>query len=103
MLRKHVNDPKCAETLVYTWSQLGEIARPDDLQLILLTLVDNLCHANIFIRQTTVIAINRLARTSGQSTYMLFSPYMRHVSIQILDRAQKKPELINTFASILGL
>lgn len=102
MLRKQSGDAKSAETLLLIWSSLGRISRPDDMQLILLTLVDHLCHQNIFIRQSTVLAINKLASALNQSTYMLFSPYMRYISIQILDRSEKQPELINAFSNILG-
>lgn len=93
MLRKHSTNHHIAESLVSTWALLGRSARPEDMQLILVTLVDSLCDSNIFIRQMTVVAIHGLATHLGCSTYMLFSPFMRHISVQILDRNEKQPEL----------
>lgn len=85
-----------------TWALLGRSARPEDMQLILVTLVDALCDRNIFNRQMTVVAIHSLTAHLKCSAYMLFSPFMRHISVQILDRSETQPELMTRFASLLG-
>lgn len=102
MLRKHSQNRAITESLVSTWALIGRSARPEDMQLILVTLVDSLCDSNIFIRQMTIVALYGLATHLKCSTYMLFSPFMRHISVQILDRSEKQPELINKFAALLS-
>lgn len=102
MLRRHMSATRLLGSLIMTWADLGAVTRPDDLQLVLITLVDCLCNPNMFVRQTTIAAICRLANALGCSTYMLFSPYMRHISAQVLDRSEKHTDFIITFSRILG-
>lgn len=102
MLRRHTANKKLSDTLIITWADLGLKARPEDLQLILVTLVEYFCDANMFVRQSATAAIYRLASASNVSAYMLFSPYMRHISVQILNRSEKHQDLITNFSQLLG-
>lgn len=103
ILRRHMAVARLSESLISSWGQLGVIARPEDLQLVLITLVDYLCNNNMFIRQTAMATLYDLASGLNQSTYMLFSPYMRHISIQVLDRSAQNKDFISTFSRMLGI
>ena len=93
---------KYAETNLSTLVEVGRRAKLDERQFVLMKLVDYLSHKNSLVRHTAITSIHRLARSSNDTPWTLFSPYLRHISIHVLRRSASQPQLIAVFANLVG-
>ncbi|BFZ53960.1 serine/threonine-protein kinase M1 [Savitreella phatthalungensis] len=102
-LRQLARTPRFAARALLGLELVGMVANESDLLPILLELTTLLCTGASMIREATVMRVRSLAQARGKTIWALFSPHMRMVSVQVMEMSHKRPELLSSFASLLGI
>ncbi|KAG5438013.1 hypothetical protein PCANB_000360 [Pneumocystis canis] len=99
-----VDDKKIyMESVVLFWAELAKISKGEELNLILILLIEYLGRGNLFIQALIFQEIHSISDAHNLTPWQLFSPYWGTVSVVVVRQMQSRPEIIQTFSTILGI
>ena len=92
------------ETCILAWSQLARrLNEGDEMNLVLLKLVEYLGHSNALVSSLAFDELQRLCNHSPYTATRLFTPYWRTVAVTAVQNIQRRPQIIQQLADLLGM
>lgn len=95
--------PDFTETTIMAWAALAKNSEDDALNMILVKLVDMFALRNNYSTSLTIYSIQSIARHKKVTTWNLFAPFWKTISMSVIKQKFTNPIILSRFCRLLGI